>query len=298
MLKASPDGSNRRSERLSALVSGAHVTRFVGQAGSLNSHHASQAAGFATMTIAGARSSAGGSGCRLAVELGLGLRHHAPGDGLVPRILGLALVHPGKDSRFAFAVGLAVAVVAALDLSQILFNVEPAIDRWLVPRAPVPQPGAASFRVANATVLAFGLAGGSLALGSCERCRLAATVLGGIAGAIAVFALLGYLIVSTRLYGPASITRLHCDRCRPPLRYWRDHPADRNDARAPQAAAVVAFAGHAGMRNRAPLLLLGVYAGIRIADAQLDQGPGEPDEWGTYSVGRMLTVRSSARLKH
>jgi len=58
-------------------------------------------------------------------------------------------------------------------------------------------------------VLAFGLAGGSLALGSCERCRLAATVLGGIAGAIAVFALLGYLIGIDTLYGPASSARLH-----------------------------------------------------------------------------------------
>jgi hypothetical protein len=48
--------------------------------------------------------------------------------------LGFALVHPGKDSRFAFAVGLAVAALAALGLGLALFNVELGIiNRWLAP---------------------------------------------------------------------------------------------------------------------------------------------------------------------
>src|SRR5215468_5183769 len=34
------------------------------------------------------------------VELGLGLRQHEPGEALCLTALGLALVHPGKNSRF------------------------------------------------------------------------------------------------------------------------------------------------------------------------------------------------------
>jgi len=43
-----------------------------------------------------------------------------------------------------------VAVVAALDLA--LFGVEFGINRWLSPRAAVPGPEAASFRMINATL--------------------------------------------------------------------------------------------------------------------------------------------------
>jgi hypothetical protein len=51
----------------------------------------------------------------------LGLRYSA-GPFAVPMLaaLGLALVHPGKDPRFAFAVGLVVD----------LFNIELGIERW------------------------------------------------------------------------------------------------------------------------------------------------------------------------
>ena len=80
--------------------------------------------------------------------------------------LGLALMHPGKDSRFAFAVGLAMAALGALGLVLVLFNVELGIDRWLAPWAAV---GAAPFRVANVATLALGLVGGSLALISPSR---------------------------------------------------------------------------------------------------------------------------------
>jgi len=80
-----------------------------------------------------------------------------PSGALVLAALGLALMQPGKDSRVAFAVGLAVIAVAALGLSLVLFNVDlDIISPWLAPWAAVPGLGPAVFRVAVATVLAFG----------------------------------------------------------------------------------------------------------------------------------------------
>jgi len=107
--------------------------------------------------------------------------------------LGVALMHPGKNSRVAFAVGLAAAALAAVGLGLALFNVDPGIDRWLAPWAVAPGLRAVSFRIASAAMLALGLVGGALALSRFERHRFAATMLGGTASAIAVFVLLGYL---------------------------------------------------------------------------------------------------------
>jgi len=75
-------------------------------------------------------------------------------------------MHPGKDLRVAFAVGLAAAGLAALGLALALFNIELrlGIDRWLAPSAAVPELGPALLRVAIAGTLGFGLAGGALAL--------------------------------------------------------------------------------------------------------------------------------------
>jgi hypothetical protein len=78
-------------------------------------------------------------------------------------------MQPGKDSRVTFAVGLAVIAVAALGLSLVLFNIDlDIISRWLAPWAAVPEPGAALLRLQSAATLAFGLAGGSLALSRFE----------------------------------------------------------------------------------------------------------------------------------
>jgi hypothetical protein len=106
--------------------------------------------------------------------------------------LGLALVHPGKNLRFAFTVGLAVAAVAAYDLVEDLFGLGFGINRWLPLRAPVSGAGAASFRMITGTTLAIALAGGSLALSRFEGHHFTATVLASLAGVIAVFGLLGY----------------------------------------------------------------------------------------------------------
>jgi hypothetical protein len=107
--------------------------------------------------------------------------------------LGLALAYPGKNSRLAFWVGLAVAAVATLDLGEDLFGVGLGINRWLAPRTTAPGPGAVSFQMITGTTLAIALAGGSLALSRFEGHHFTATVLGGLAGVIGMFGLLGYL---------------------------------------------------------------------------------------------------------
>jgi PAS domain S-box-containing protein len=179
---------------------------------------------------------------------------------------GLALVHPGKNSRFAFAVGLAGIACAAVGLVLVLFNIELGIDRWLAPRAP----SAASFRVTSAGMLAFGLAAGALALTRFERHRFAATVLASIVAGITAFALLGYLSGVDTLYGSASVNS-------PSL------PAAVGLLCV--AVGIILRAGTMPMLRRsrplwhllvmlgcvivAPLLLFGAYAGFRIADAQL-----------------------------
>ena len=104
--------------------------------------------------------------------------------GLCLTVLGLALVHPGRNLRVAFAIGLTVAAVAASDLALDLFGVELGIDHWLLPRAAAPGPEVAS--LINMTPVV-------LALNCCEEHHVASTALGDLAGAMAVFAVLGHL---------------------------------------------------------------------------------------------------------
>jgi hypothetical protein len=160
------------------------VTLFVGRAGSLKKQRASQVAGFAAVTIAAVVFIGWWAGLPSLSSWGAGLPAARPLGALTLAALGLALMYPGKDSRFAFAVGLAGVALAALGLALALLNVELGIDRWLAPAA---VPGPISFRVANVATWAVGLAGGALALSRFERHHFVATVLGGIAGAVAVF---------------------------------------------------------------------------------------------------------------
>jgi PAS domain S-box-containing protein len=245
---------------------------FAGQAGSLTRQHASQAAGFAAVTIAAAVLIGWWAGLPLLSSWGPGLPAMRPLGALVLAALGLALMHPGKNSRVAFAVGLAVAALAVLALALALLNVDLVlgIDRWLAPSAALPVRGPALLRVGAAAALAFGLAGGSLALGRFERHRLAATMLASVAGAIAAFALLGYLTGIDTLYGSVAVNS-------PPL---------------PTAAGLLCVAWGILLRIGtmpvlrkprplwhllvmlgcaivAPLLLFGAYAGFSITDAQL-----------------------------
>ncbi len=191
-----------------------------------------------------------------------------PPAALALAVLGLALLYPGRDRRVAFAAGLAVAAAAVLRLSAILLSVE-----WGNPGVPAagPEPGAA-FQIPHATLFVLALAGGALALSRSERRRLAATVLAGLAGVIAVLALLGYLTGVNMLYGhellsvppPPTAVALLCVACGIILQTGR-MPAQNT----PQPLWRLLLG--AGCMAAAPLLLFGAYAGIRVADAQFDQ---------------------------
>jgi hypothetical protein len=235
------------------------VTRFVGQPGGLNRQRASQAAGFAAVVIAVAVLIGWGAELPLLTRWGSG---YSAGPFAVPMLaaFGLALVYPGKDSRFAFAVGFAGIAYAAVGLVVALFNIE----RWLAPQAP----SAASFRVTSAGMLAFGLAAGALALSRFERYRLA--VLASIAGGITAFALLGYLSGVDTLYGSASVNSpslpaavgLLCVTVGIILRIGT-MPVFRKPR--PLWHLLVML----GCAIIGPLLLYGAYAGFRFTDAQL-----------------------------
>jgi PAS domain S-box-containing protein len=251
-------------------VTGAYVTLFAALAGSLTRKHVRQIAGVAAMTIGAATLIGWWAGLPLLSSWKAGFGTTKPVTALCLAVVGLALLHPGKNSRVASAVGLAVMAAAASDLSQDLFGVDLRIDRWLAPQATEPGPWGTPLHVTNATAVALMLAGNSLVLSSFERCRFAALVLGGVMGAIAVFALLGYLIGVDALYGAASISS-------PPL---------------PTAVGLLCIAAGiisqigvmpAFRRPRplwhllvmlgcaivAPLLLFGAYAGYRTGETQL-----------------------------
>src|SRR5215470_13894716 len=149
---------------------------FFGKAGRPRRQLTSQVAGFVATIIAGGALIGWWAGLPLLASWGSGFATVKPVAALCLTALGLALVHPGKDSRFAFAVGFAVAAVAALDLGQDLLGFDLGINRWLAPRTAVPGPGSASISITNATALA--LAGGSLGFSRFAAHRLAATVLG------------------------------------------------------------------------------------------------------------------------
>jgi PAS domain S-box-containing protein len=243
------------------------VTPFIGRAESLSGsqkmQRAGQAAGVVTLMIA-ATALAGwwGRMPRLS-SWGLNFIAVEPPVAIGLAALGLALVHPGKDWLFAWAVDLAVCVLAALGLGMAVF---PAISGWPA------GPETALFQVPNASLLALVLAGGAMVLSRFERQRIAATVLAGLAGVISVFALLGYLAGIGTLYGSTSVslpplpvaTALLLIVCGIILRAGR-MPALRT-AR-PLRHLLIAL----GCAIVAPLLLFGVYAGVRMAEAQIEQ---------------------------
>jgi PAS domain S-box-containing protein len=246
------------------------VTLFVGQAGGLKRQRASQAFGFAAVTIAATVLIGWWAGLPLLWSWGSGLPPTRPSAALCLGALGLALVHPGRDSRFAFAVGITVVAVAAGGLGLMLLNVDPGIDPWLAPRGAVEGSGAISFQIAKVAALVLGLAGGSLALSRFERHRLAATILGSVVGTITVFALLGYLTGMDTLYGSASVSSpalpatvgLLCIASGIILRIGT-MPAFRKSRPLWQLLVML------GCAIVAPLLLYGAFAGFRFTDAQL-----------------------------
>ena len=251
------------------------MTLFVGQVGDLRRQRASQAAGFAALTIAATVLIGLWAELPLLSSWGSGSGFAAmtPVTALCLAALGLALMHPGRDLRFAFAVGLAVAAVAALALGLALFNIDIGIiNRWLPIWASAPVPGTAWFWIPHPEALGGVLAGGSLALSRFERHRLAATMLATAAGAIAVFILLGYLTgidtlyrsVSGRLPSLPAALGLVCVAGGIILRIGA-MPALRKPR--PLWHLLVML----GCATVAPLLLFGAYAGTRIADVQFGE---------------------------
>ena len=248
------------------------MTWFVALTGSLNRQHASQAAGIAAMIISAAVLIGGWAGLPLLLSWGAGFPPMRPSVALCVAALGLALVHPGKDSRFAFWVGLAVVPLAAAGMVLVLFKMDLGLDPWLAAGTAAEGPGPTSFRVAKVVTLAVGLAGGSLALGRFERHRIAATMLGSIAGAISVFSGLGYMAGVDTLYGSVSVSSptlpatagLLCVAIGIVLRFGT-MPVLRESR--PLWHLLVMLGG----AIVAPLLLFGAYAGYHIADAQFAQ---------------------------
>src|SRR5262249_53806217 len=153
-------------------LSGVHVTLFVRQAGGPKRRYASEAAGFAAVTIAVAALVGLWMGLPVLSNWGSGFATEKPLGAFALAALGLALMHPGKDWRVAFAAGLTVAAIAALGLALVLLNVDLGINRWLAPAGRVAP---ASFRVASVAFATFMLAGSSLAFGRFEQHHLAAT---------------------------------------------------------------------------------------------------------------------------
>jgi hypothetical protein len=247
------------------------VTLFAGEASHLNRQRAGQAAGFAAAAIAAAALIGWWAGLPLLSSWSLGFATMKPVTASCLTALGLALVYPGRYWRFALAAGLAVAALAVLGLGVVLFNLELGIDRWLAPGDVSFRTAATSYRVINAATLGMALAGGSLALSGFERLRLAATVLGGLAGAIGLFGLLGYLTGIDTLYGssvrpPALPTAvgLLCVAGGIVLRIGM-MPALRKPR--PSWHLLVML----GCAIIAPLLLFGAYAGVSIGDAQFEE---------------------------
>jgi hypothetical protein len=120
----------------------------------LKRQRAAQAAGFVAATIAavaltGWWAGTAGVGVREGSEYSL----IAPLAALCFAALGLALIRPGTNSRFAFVIGLVVAALTAADLGQDLSGTELGIERRLVPRSAVSRPEAGSFRMATTLAL-------------------------------------------------------------------------------------------------------------------------------------------------
>jgi PAS domain S-box-containing protein len=285
------------------------VTLFAGPAGRLKRQRTSEVAGFAGATIAAVALLGWWASLPLLSSWGSGFATVKPVVALCLAALGLALVLPGKEQRLAFAVGLMVAALAALALGVVLFNVELGIDRWLAPGEPSFRATATSFRVTNAATLALGLAGIALALSHFERHRLAAILLGYLAGAIAVFVLLGYLTGIDTLYGAASIrppalptaVSLLCIAVGIILRIGA-MPALRKPRPSWHLLVMLGWA------IIAPLLLFGVYTGFSIGDAQFDELrnelrseartlSGEVDREIIGEIGRLEALAASPSLR-
>jgi PAS domain S-box-containing protein len=246
------------------------VTLFVGQAGNLNRQRASQFAALAAVTIATVAFIGWWASLALPSGWSAGFATVKPTTALCLAALGLVLVRASPDSRIALGVGLTVAAIGALELLD-LFGVYSGINRLnrlLVPQSAVPGPET-SFRMINGVPVALVLVGGSLAFSRFEY-RFAATALSGIAGVMVMWALLSDLTGSPELFGsvglptPLTAIGMFCVVGSIILRIG-PVPAFRKPRPLWQLLIVL------GSAIIVPLLLFGVYMGLRTTDAQLNQ---------------------------
>jgi PAS domain S-box-containing protein len=273
MLKAPPDRFTTGPAALAGSVSFSGACMVISALGEgLTRQRTGQAAGLAAVAIAAAVLIGWWGGLPMLSRSGSAFASMRPLTALCLAALGLALVRPGKNPRFAFAIGLMVAAVAALDLCQDLLGFDFGIDRWLVPRIALQSSGAPSFRMINGMPVAIALVGGSLMFSRFEGHHLAATVLGVLAGSMAVFALLTYLSGIDMLHGSASVSApppstavgVLCVASGIILRFGT-MPALRTPRPLWQLQLII------GCAIIAPLLLFGFRVGVGVADTQLDQ---------------------------
>ena len=280
------------------------MTLFVGEGSSLKRQRASQVAGFAAVMSAAAALIGWWLELPPLLSWSSGFAAVTPVVvALCLAALGLALVRTGKDSRFAFAVGLAVATLAAFGLAVVPFEVELGINQWLA------GPEATSLLATNAAMLGLMLAGGSLAFSRFARHRFAATTLASIAGAIAVVALLSYLTGIDTLYGSPSIRSpplattfsLLCVATGIILRTGT-MPALHKPRPSWQLLIML------GCAIILPLLLFGAYTGVSVGNAQLVQVrkelrngartlSAEVDREIVGEVGRLEALAASPSLR-
>jgi PAS domain S-box-containing protein len=239
------------------------VTLFAALAGSLKRQEASQAAGFAAVAIAAAAFIGWWTSLPLLSSWVSDFGRMKPMTALCLTALGLALMHRGKNSRFA--AGLAVTTVAALTLLGVDFGV----NAWLVPQGAVLEPGAPS-RTMVGMPLAMALLGTSLALSRFEKQHFAAIMLAGLGGIMPTFALLTYLTGVPALASPVrtpplpSVVGLLCVAIG--IILWiGTMPAFQKPRPLWRLLIVLACA------IISPLLMLAAYTGFRITDAQFEQ---------------------------
>jgi PAS domain S-box-containing protein len=233
------------------------MTSLVGHANGLNAQRASHIAGLVAAAIGAGAFIGWWADIPLLASWRAAFAVMQPLTALCLAALGLALLQPRSHSPVVFAVGLAVVAVTGLDVMMPLFGVYVSEGMAGIPYT---------------TALALALAGGAFALSCFERYRPAATVLGSLTGAISIFVLLGYLTGIDTLYGSASVrspalpttVTLLCIACGIVLRIGMI-PA----VHAPRPLRYLLIA--TGAAIVAPLVLFGAYAGVRLANAQLDQ---------------------------
>jgi PAS domain S-box-containing protein len=238
---------------------GAYVTLLVRLASNLKGRHATQVAGLAAVAIAVVELIGWWWELPLLSAWRAGPPATSPFGALCLMALGLALIRP-RDDILAVAVGLVVAAVAAVDLGLALFVVEPGAGREPL------------FAMPAATALGVVLAGVALMLSRFERHYVTAAVLSGLAGAVAVFVLLGYLTGTNTLYNATAMSSpplptavaLLCIGSGIILRIGAK-PEFRRPRPLWHLLAVLGWA------IVVPLLLFGAYGSGRLADAQLDQ---------------------------